>query len=90
MVCHSCMYSQDVTSLTAHKEDYRQQLTFENPVHPDICLDPTLARTSRIPCPNTECPSRQKNGPIPECVMFHYNTDYAMGYICCHCYSFWK
>ena len=89
MQCHVCLHISNVKSMTVYSDDYRPLVTDQYPVHADLCLDSSLARTLKMPCPNPECPSKDGSRP-PEVVLFHYNSDYTQGYICCACHSFWK
>jgi len=91
MQCHVCRYIEPIRTLSIYTDDYRPMITDQYPVHADICEDKTLARSLKITCPNSECPSRDPTRKVKsEVVLFHYNSDYTQGYICCICRSYWK
>jgi hypothetical protein len=56
---------------------------------PYIAYDPTLPRTSNIPCINKTC---QKPASKPQEVIYvKYDvTNMKFLYYCCHCGMFWK
>ena len=91
MQCHVCLHLEPIRTLTIYTDDYRPIITDQYPVHAELCEDKTLARTLKMTCPNQECPSNQASNKLkPEVVLFHYNSDYTQGYICCVCKSYWK
>ena len=92
MECHMCLYRRPISQPVIYSDDYRQQTTEDYPVHEDLCLDKTYPRSNKIICPNPECPSNKPDFPVErrETIMFHYNSDYAQGYLCCECKAFTK
>ena len=55
-------------------------------INENIVYDPSLSRTSKVICPNKKCKSNSVSDPVrPQMVLFHYNTDKRLGYICYHC-----
>lgn len=65
--------------------------TKDRPTQPDLIRDPTLSRTSNIQCLNPECPTRKKDGPLPEIVTYQYNKETRkLAYICSTCKRHWR
>jgi DNA-directed RNA polymerase subunit M/transcription elongation factor TFIIS len=91
--CGSCLYVEYIPSgkLEEHSLLYTKTNLNRKPdriIHIDLCDDPTLPRSSNIPCPNNKCPSYDdKNNEV---VFFNYNEERKIAFICCRCHNTWK
>ena len=87
----NCIYSKNYTTDT---------VSYLWMVNKDLCTDPTIPHVSNIPCPNDEvddsgthkCPSKRKEKPAPNEVIYVLFDKNAMKYfyMCCNCYTTWK
>ena len=76
---------------------YRSNYSKEHPLYYSTIVntytvnDPTLPRTSDMPCPNNECKTKHDDDCIPEVLYIRYNDDdMKYLYICKHCKWCWR
>ena len=58
-----------------------------NRINQNIVNDPSRYRTNKIKCINDKCISNTDEDTESHIVMFHYNEDKRLGYLCYHCHS---
>jgi hypothetical protein len=95
--CQACLHQSDPSDTIT---DISDGLLFtktslnklpDREIHPDMCLDPTLPHTTKVQCPNVECPSNKSSNPTKRnVVFFHYNKEMKLAFICCNCRSTWQ
>ena len=77
---------------------YRSNYSKDHPLYYSTVVnkytvnDPTLPRTSDMPCPNKDCVSKNADGSvIPEVIYIRYNDeDMKYLYLCKHCKWCWR
>ncbi len=66
------------------------EIKLANAVNQYTKHDPTLPRTSNIPCPNKDCPCNKDSSITPEILYIKYDDDNInFMYLCYHCETTW-
>lgn len=96
-ICYKCQYRSKGEQYTfisiTKKYSNSERNTLLNLRSPAFPYDPTVSRYRNIPCPNTECPTRDEgeNSPMSEVIAFSYfNQDMSFTYMCGHCKHMWS
>jgi hypothetical protein len=71
--------------MVIYKESFKARAIIFPQLDPNFRYDPALRRTSKIACPNTECPGTAE----PEVAIYTYNQDRVDGYVCVYCNTQW-
>lgn len=92
--CRNCGYedtSISTESVTVSKTELKKsEQQFSHIINQYTKLDPTLARTNKIPCPNADCATNTKDEPR-EIIINKYDTvNMKYIYLCSTCDTVWK
>jgi len=92
--CRNCGHVDDkltVNNISVSKTSNGQQPNVNNFVNKYTKFDPTLPRTTNMPCPNSNCATNdEKNNVDPEIVYIRYDEDELKYiYICSKCDTTW-
>lgn len=87
LICKNCGNTDDYKDNFKIVNDYKKKI-IENLNIVDLIYDPSYARTTKIKCPNKECPSRTDK-KLQECILLNNNKDFKKIYICVVCKTQW-
>jgi len=93
-IAHRCEFCQKVTTMEENalvfEVVYKTNTNYESKLNPYLKYDPTLPRYTNLKCPNKDCSSHKKNGPMNECVaQLVEPAAQKFLYQCVHCSSSW-
>jgi DNA-directed RNA polymerase subunit M/transcription elongation factor TFIIS len=95
--CRNCGVNQDnlntiETSIVSSVQLINNETTMSHIINKYTKLDPTLPRINRIPCPNPECDTNDKNKNTErEIIYIRYDeTNIKYLYLCSTCDYAWK
>jgi len=79
---------EDVCVYTTQIKKVGQQQQFHHIINKYTKHDPTLPRVDTIPCPNDDCPNKEKQ---PEVIYIRYDdANQLYIYLCSHCDTVWR
>lgn len=86
--CRKCQYTEEAPALL-YEHNLREDTTARLVANPYLTQDPTLPRFHTIQCPNTECPSRNREESDIVGVKID-STNVVWMYQCADCKTSWK
>lgn len=78
--CHVCDHIENTTNMFIYNNSKKTNTNLHPSAYQNICKDPTMPRTNKIPCP--ECNTK-------ELIFFPHPKTAVLQYICCKCYTQW-
>ena len=79
--CHVCNNMEPTNENLIYQNTKNSNQILHPSVYQNICKDPALPRTNKIPCP--KCNTK-------ELVFFPHPKTAILQYICCKCYTKWE